>query len=72
MSTVVYSLFFLQKLHNETVISLGRKRNIKVTCVMRWALAIVSVNPIHTHTAIQTVVAWTVVDVMLTMLTCEA
>lgn len=39
---------------------------------MRWALAIVGVYTIHTHTTILAVVAWTVIDVMLTVRTCEA
>lgn len=43
-----------------------------LTCVMRWTLAVVGVHTIHTHTAILAVVAWTVVNVMLTVLTCEA
>lgn len=43
-----------------------------LTCEMRWALAVVGVHPIHTYTTILAVVAWTVVDVMLTMGPCEA
>lgn len=39
---------------------------------MRWALAVVGVHTIYTHTTILAVVAWTVVDVVLTVLTCEA
>lgn len=43
-----------------------------LACVMRWALAVVGVHPVHTHTTILAVVAWTVINVVLTMLTCEA
>lgn len=43
-----------------------------VTCVMRWTLAVVGVHTIHTHATILTAVAWTVIDVMLTMVTREA
>lgn len=39
---------------------------------MRWALAVVGVHTIHTHTTVLAVVAWTVIDVMLTVLACEA
>lgn len=39
---------------------------------MRWTLAVVGVHTIHTHATILAVVAWTVIDVMLTVLTCEA
>lgn len=39
---------------------------------MRWALAIVGVHTIHAHATILAVVAWTVIDVMLTVLTGEA
>lgn len=39
---------------------------------MRWALAIVGVHTIHTHTTILAVVARTVIDVVLTVLTSEA
>lgn len=44
----------------------------KVTCVMRWALAVVGVHTIYTHTTILAVVAWAIIDVMLAVLTCEA
>lgn len=43
-----------------------------LACVMRWALAIVGVHTIHAHATILAVVAWTVIDVMLTVLTGEA
>lgn len=43
-----------------------------LTCVMRGALAIVGVHSIHTHTTILAAVAWTVINVVLTVLTCEA
>lgn len=43
-----------------------------LTCVMRWALAIVGVHTIHTHTTILAAVAWTVINVMFTVLTCES
>lgn len=39
---------------------------------MRWTLAVVGVHAIHTYATILAVVAWTVIDVMLTVLTCEA
>lgn len=42
-----------------------------LACVMWWALAVVGVHPVHTHTTILAVVTWTVIDVVLTMLTCE-
>lgn len=43
-----------------------------LTCVMRWAPAVVGVHAIHTHATVLAVVAWTVIDVMLTVLTSEA
>lgn len=43
-----------------------------LACVMWWALAVVGVHPVHTHTTILAVVTWTVINVVLTMLTCEA
>lgn len=43
-----------------------------LTCVMRWALTVVGIHTIHTHATILAVVAWTVIDVMLTVRTCEA
>lgn len=42
-----------------------------LACVMWWALAVVGVHPVHTHTTILAVVTWTVIDVVLTMMTCE-
>lgn len=39
---------------------------------MRRTLAVVGVHTIHTHTTILAVVAWTVINVMLTVGTCEA
>lgn len=47
------------------------KLSLIVTCVMRWALAVVGIHTIYAHTAILAVVAWTVIYVMLTVLTCE-
>lgn len=43
-----------------------------LTCVMRWALAIIRVHSIHTHTTVLTVMAWAIIDVMFTVRTCEA
>lgn len=43
-----------------------------LTCVMRWALAVIGIHTIHTHTTILAAVAWTIIDVMLTVLTGEA
>lgn len=43
-----------------------------LACVMRRALAVVGVHPVHTHTTILAVVAGTVINVVFTMLTCEA
>lgn len=43
-----------------------------LTCVMWWALAVVGVHTIHTHTAILAAVTWAVIDVVLTVLACEA
>lgn len=42
-----------------------------LTCVMGWALAVVGVHTINTNTIILTAVAWTVINVMLTVLTCK-
>lgn len=39
---------------------------------MRWALAVVSVHPIHTHATVLAVVTWTVIDVLLAVLPCKA
>lgn len=39
---------------------------------MRRALAVVGVHAIHTDSTILTAVTWTVVNVVLTVLTCEA
>lgn len=39
---------------------------------MRWAPAVVGVDAIHAHATVLAVVAWTVIDVMLTVLTSEA
>lgn len=43
-----------------------------LTCVMRRALAVVGVHSIHTHSTVLAAVAWTVVNIVLTVLTCEA
>lgn len=43
-----------------------------LTCEMRRTLAVVGVHTIHTNPTILAVVPWTVIDVMLTMGTCEA
>lgn len=42
-----------------------------LTCVLRWALAVVGVDSIHTHATILTVVTWTVINVVLTVLACK-
>lgn len=44
---------------------------VTITCVVRWALAVVGVDTVYTHTTILAVVAWTVINVMLTVLTCK-
>lgn len=43
-----------------------------LTCVMRWALAIIGVYSIHTDSTILTVVAWAVINVVLTVWACKA
>lgn len=42
-----------------------------LTCVMGWALAVVGVHTVNTNTAVLTAVAWTVINVMFTVLTCK-
>lgn len=39
---------------------------------MRRALAVVGVHPIHTDSTILAAVTWTVVNIVFTVLTCEA
>lgn len=39
---------------------------------MRWALAVVGVHSVHTNSTILAAVAWTVVDIVLAVCTCEA
>lgn len=43
-----------------------------LTCEMGRTLAVVGVHTINTYTTILAVVPWTVIDVVLTMGTCEA
>lgn len=44
----------------------------KLTCIMRWTLAVVGVHTIHAHATILATVAWTVINVMLAVRTSEA
>lgn len=43
----------------------------ELTCPLRFALAVVSVHSIHTHTAILTLVVCAVIDVVFTVLAIE-
>lgn len=60
--------FFLETL---SILKIGGF-GIKVTCKVRGALAVVGVDPIHTQATILTVVAWAVINVVITILTCKS
>lgn len=43
-----------------------------LTCVMRRALTVVGIHPVHTHPTVLAIVTWTVIDVVLALLACES